>query len=71
MKKKAVKTQKAGKKAKRAPLQIINVKMTEADHKRLIAKAKRFADGNLSAWVRYTGRVYTPKKGEKITLKAA
>lgn len=52
-------------------LVVVNVKMSTADRSILKAYAKRWAAGNLSAWVRHTGRRYTPKKGEKISLKAA
>jgi len=49
----------------------VNVKMTSADRKRLTANARRYAKGNLSAWIRHSGQRYTPKAGEKIKLKAA
>lgn len=52
-------------------LGVVNVKMSAADRKCLKAQAKRFAQGNLSAWLRHAGRKYTPKRGEKISLKAA
>jgi hypothetical protein len=59
------------KKKKRSKLVVVNVKMSVADRMSLKASAKRHAKGNLSAWVRHAGRKYTPKKGEKISLKAA
>lgn len=52
-------------------LGVVNTKMSASDRKALQAKAKKFAQGNLSAWVRHAGKKYTPKKGEKISLKAA
>lgn len=52
-------------------LGVVNVKMSATDRKRLQANAKKHAKGNLSAWLRHAGKVYTPKKGEKISLKAA
>lgn len=59
------------KKKNGSKLGVVNVKMSDGDRKRLQANAKRFAQGNLSAWLRHAGKVYTPKKGEKISLKAA
>jgi hypothetical protein len=32
------------------------------------AKAEQFANGNVSAWLRYTGKRYTPKKKELVGL---
>lgn len=59
------------KKAKaRGTLDIVNVKMTSADRRLLIANAKKWAGGNVSAWLRYAGTVFTPKRGEKIPLSA-
>lgn len=52
-------------------LDVVNVKMSSADRKRARQKAKKHAKGNLSAWVRHAILQYTPKKGEKISLKAA
>lgn len=68
-------TNKPAKPRKKAPkkkgLGVVNVKMSSADRKLLVANAKRWAEGNLSAWVRHAGREYTPRKGEKISLAAA
>lgn len=52
-------------------LGVVNVKMTNVDRKRLEQNARKFAHGNLSAWVRYAGRNHTPKRGEKVPLKVA
>lgn len=71
MKKKAKSpTKKPANNGNHSKLRVVNVKMSEADRKSLIAHAKRFAEGNLSAWLRHAGRRYVPKKGEKISLKA-
>lgn len=59
------------KKSSGSKLSVVNVKISKKDRAALVANAKRFAKGNLSAWIRHAGRVYTPKKGEKIVLKAA
>lgn len=58
------------KKAAPKTLDIVNVKMTPADRRRLIANAKKWAGGNVSAWLRHAGKVYIPKRGEKISLSA-
>lgn len=65
------KSKKQANKNSGSKLGVVNVKMSNADRKRMIANAKRFAKGNLSAWLRHAGKVYTPKKGEKVSLKAA
>lgn len=51
-------------------LDIVNVKMTSADRRRMIANAKKWAGGNVSAWLRYAGKAFTPKRGEKIPQSA-
>jgi hypothetical protein len=53
------------KKTKRA-FEIVSLKLNPADAKRLRGKAKRFADSNLSAWLRHSSLRYVPRKGEKI-----
>ncbi len=45
---------------------VVSLKMTSRDLRNLKLAAKRFAKGNLSAWFRYTGLKYVPKKGESI-----
>lgn len=60
-------------KSKAAPvskLRVVNVKMSRADRKRLTTLARKYAKGNLSAWVRHAGSRYVPKRGEKVSLKA-
>lgn len=64
-------SKKAPSKNSKPKLIVVNVKMTRAERATLKAYAKRFADGNLSAWVRHAGHRYTPKKGEKIRFKTA
>ncbi len=78
MKKKAVKKlkKKASAKVKRAPTkkakakprQIMNFKIDSKDRKALSVLAKKFAQGNLSAWLRHAGLRYQPKRGEKIEM---
>ena len=49
-------------------LKIVNIKVGSKDRKNLNAKAGAYAKGNLSAWLRYAGLRYVPKKGEVISL---
>ena len=43
-------------------LEVVNIKMQLPERKALEAKAKRFAAGNLSAWLRLAGLKYIPTK---------
>lgn len=45
-------------------------KADDWDHEQIQKKADRHARGNLSAWLRHAGRMYTPKRGEKVLKKA-
>lgn len=56
-------------KSKTKELNFVVIRINDADLKRIRSKAKRYAETNLSAWIRYTSTVYTPKKGEKIPLE--
>lgn len=43
--------------------ELLNFKISPRDRKRLIANAKKFENGNLSAWIRRAGINYkVPKK---------
>jgi len=70
MKKKA-KAEKSVKKSKpkKEKLQVINLKITSADRKAILAMAKRYAKGNLSAWLRAAGLEYIPSKKHPVPLK--
>lgn len=48
----------------------INVKTPERILSKLRAKARRHAQGDLSAWLRHSGLNYIPKKGEVIFVRA-
>lgn len=61
-KKKAVKKSKPKSKA----LPLLNLKVSGKDRKVLNAKAKKYAGGNLSAWLRYAGSNYVPPKNVVI-----
>lgn len=43
-------------------LKVINLKARPAERKLLLQKAKLYADGNLSLWLRTAGLKYTPLK---------
>lgn len=47
---------------------IVNIKTSRADRKALKDQAAKYADGNLSAWMRYAGLHHKPKRGEKVSL---
>lgn len=49
-------------------LKIVNLKLGGKDRAALKAQAKKFTKGNLSAWLRYAGLQYVPKRGEQIPL---
>jgi hypothetical protein len=49
--------------AKAVDLTLINLKATERDRALLISRAKRFAKGNLSAWLRHAGIHHKPSGG--------
>lgn len=44
----------------------INIKLPEELKECLQKFADRYADGNISAWLRYSGMNYVPQKGERI-----
>lgn len=50
---------------KKEKLTLINIKVSEKDRKRLMIQAKRYAEGNLSAWLRYAGINYVPWLAQK------
>lgn len=52
---------------KKDALTLMNLKVNEEDRKTLDARAKKFAKGNLSAWLRHAGKYYVPKKSELIS----
>jgi hypothetical protein len=60
-------------KAKRKPKQReallipIHIKLTKSERVALQKRANWFALGNLSAWLRYTGLRYVPKRGENVS----
>jgi hypothetical protein len=41
---------------------LINLKVNKIELKLLVARAKRFAKGNMSLWLRHAGTKYTPKR---------
>lgn len=69
--KKQAKAKKLAKKSKpkKEKLPVINLKITSADRKAILANAKRYAKGNLSAWLRAAGLEYIPPKKRPVPLK--
>lgn len=67
-KKKVAAKKKPAKAAKKSgsQLKIVNLKVGSKDRAALNAMAKKYAKGNLSAWLRHAGLRYVPKKAEKI-----
>lgn len=55
------KKSKAIKKKPKDPTTLRNFKTTDAEWKEIKAKAKRFARGNVSNWLRYAGMNFTPR----------
>ncbi len=53
-------------KSKTKPPARINLKTTRSERAELLVNARKYADGNLSAWIRHAGLKYRPAKGEKI-----
>lgn len=41
-------------------LERLNLKVSETEMKRIRAKADKYTDGNISAWLRLAGQNYTP-----------
>lgn len=56
------------KKVKDSSLIVVNVKVPSAVKKTLQLNADKYAEGNLSAWLRHAGMKYTPKKGEHVQV---
>lgn len=63
---------KKGKRNSKAKLKLVPkiIKINEWDLDQIQRKADIHAEGNFSAWMRYAARIYTPKKGERVNLKA-
>lgn len=63
-------------KAPRAPqkpgkLIPVHIKLTQREYDALIKRANWFCMGNISAWLRYSGLKYLPKKGENVSQAIA
>lgn len=48
---------------------LFNCKIYPEERRTMIAKAKRFAGGNLSAWVRFAACIMTPTAAQATQLK--
>lgn len=53
---------KSAKKSKKPEAKLINLKVSVVQEKILLAKAKKFANGNLSSWLRYAALNYNPAR---------
>lgn len=45
-------------------LKVVILKAKHSEYKALVKMAKRFSEGNLSAWLRTAGLKYIPKKSD-------
>lgn len=45
---------------------LVPIKIPPPQLKALKVQAKKYAEGNLSAWLRHAGLRYRPKRGEKV-----
>jgi FlaA1/EpsC-like NDP-sugar epimerase len=50
---------------------ITGLRMGEKTKETIQAKADKYAHGNFSAWLRYAGQKFVPKKDEKIPQEIA
>lgn len=57
---------KVNQKSKKEKTVLINIKVTLEDRKALAAKAEKFANGNLSLWLRYAGKTCQPLKKDLL-----
>lgn len=44
----------------------LNVKLSKKEKKAMEQNAKRFANGNLSLWLRYAGVNYVPRRSDSL-----
>jgi hypothetical protein len=50
----------------RPVLTMVGIKVGDEDREAIVRKAKRHAEGNVSAWIRHSAKAYIPKKNERI-----
>lgn len=43
-------------------LSLLNLKVTDKDRRKLNAQAKKYTNGNISAWLRLAGSAFKPAK---------
>lgn len=48
-----------------------NTKMSKKERQEVVARAKRFTKGNISAWIRYSSTHHTPPKRALVSQKKA
>lgn len=49
----------------------VHIKLTQTEYDALIKRANWWCMGNVSAWLRYAGLKYLPKKGENVSQAIA
>lgn len=54
---------------KKEKLTLINVKVTKAEKAAIQRRARMYADGNVSEWLRYAGSELSPRKKDIATVK--
>ena len=47
---------------------LVMIKVTDSQRKELQANADKYAEGNLSAWIRFAGVKCIPKRGERVPV---
>lgn len=50
-------------------MKVISMKLEESDFKEIAKLAKKFAKGNISAWIRHAATRYSPKAKEAVEAK--
>lgn len=65
MKNKKKKRKKAMKRKPKKPMYVlVNFKITESDRRAFMKSARRFTNGNLSAWLRYAASQFKPSRNQ-------
>lgn len=62
MRKRKIKLSTKKKKEPRSEWSLMNFKITTPERRRILAKAKKYAGGNLSGWLRQAGLNHDPVK---------
>lgn len=57
--------------SKKGALRLVGTKMSPKIYKSIGRNARKFAEGNVSAWMRQAALLYRPKKNDRISFRAA